>query len=131
MDPLHLTRTGVSRPIFKMPAGDSADYYDPNRIFVPKGLLYVPEFTGKNHSATFRWSRRPGADAAQNELDWSAPAGTLFSLTQPGSANVRGTRSCFDEIDRTPPPGRRLAPRAAHEDCGRGLPMKCRNRGPG
>lgn len=49
MDPLHLTRTGADMPVFKQPDGDSNDYYDANRIFVPRGLRYVPEFTGRVH----------------------------------------------------------------------------------
>ena len=51
MDPLHLTKTGTHHPVFKMPDGDSRDYYDANRIFVPRGLHYFPEFTGKHHAS--------------------------------------------------------------------------------
>ncbi len=51
MDPLHLTRTGTAHPVFAMPDGDSRDYYDANRIFVPRGLHYFPEFTGKHHAS--------------------------------------------------------------------------------
>ncbi|MEM9851001.1 MAG: MAC/perforin domain-containing protein, partial [Pseudomonadota bacterium] len=50
MDPLRLTDTGTTKPVFRMPAGDSKGYYDANRIFVPRGLTYRPEFTGKNNS---------------------------------------------------------------------------------
>lgn len=50
MDPLHLVKTGAHRRIFEMPDGDERDYYDANRIFIPRGLLYTPEYTGKNDS---------------------------------------------------------------------------------
>jgi hypothetical protein len=49
MDPLHLVRTGTQDPVFEQPNGESRDYYDANRIFVPRGLSYVPEFTGRMH----------------------------------------------------------------------------------
>lgn len=50
MDPLYLMRTGTTHPVFRMPDGDSTDYYDANRIFVPRGLHYFPEYTGQNHA---------------------------------------------------------------------------------
>ncbi|MHA6325900.1 OmpA family protein [Roseivivax sp. CAU 1753] len=52
MDPLHLTDTGTGKMVFALPDPASADYYDANRIFIPKGLLYVPEFTGEQHAET-------------------------------------------------------------------------------
>lgn len=51
MDPLHLIRTGTHHPVFRMPDGNTSDYYDANRIFVPRGLHYFPEFTGKHHAS--------------------------------------------------------------------------------
>ncbi len=50
MDPLHLVRSGASHPVFRLPDGDSRDYYDANRIFVPRGLHYFPEFTGETQA---------------------------------------------------------------------------------
>lgn len=52
MDPLHLVDTGSGKFIFAMPEGSSTDYHDYNRIFVPNGLFYVPEFSGEYHSHT-------------------------------------------------------------------------------
>ncbi|UHD14768.1 MAC/perforin domain-containing protein [Thiocapsa bogorovii] len=52
MDPIHLTRTGASGMVFRQPQGRSKDYYDFNRIFVPRGLNFVPEFTGDIHKET-------------------------------------------------------------------------------
>jgi hypothetical protein len=51
MDPLHLVDAGTHKPVFAAPSGDARDYYDANRIFVPKGLFYTPEFTGKHHAS--------------------------------------------------------------------------------
>ncbi|MEP1930387.1 MAG: OmpA family protein [Roseibium sp.] len=52
MDPIHLTDNGTNRSVFALPDPTSNDYYDANRVFVPSGLLYVPEFTGQQHSKT-------------------------------------------------------------------------------
>lgn len=52
MDPIHLTESGTNRRVFAMPDPASNDYYDANRIFVPRGLHYVPEFTGDQHTKT-------------------------------------------------------------------------------
>ncbi|WP_296811247.1 MAC/perforin domain-containing protein, partial [Thiocapsa sp.] len=49
MDPIQLVKTGTARPIFREPKGETRNYYDANRIFVPRGLTYVPEFTGEIH----------------------------------------------------------------------------------
>lgn len=52
VDPLHLVNTGTNRPVFQMPGAGSTDYHDNNRIFVPNGLMYVPEFTGRTQVTT-------------------------------------------------------------------------------
>ncbi len=52
MDPLHLVDTGRTQSVFRMPSASSKDYFDFNRIFIPDGLFYVPEFTGGNVTKT-------------------------------------------------------------------------------
>lgn len=51
MDPIHLTRTGATGSIFRQPLGETRDYYDFNRTFIPRGLVYVPEYTGDLHKS--------------------------------------------------------------------------------
>ncbi|MEQ9260858.1 MAG: MAC/perforin domain-containing protein [Roseovarius sp.] len=87
MDPLHLTRTGTQRHIFDMPDGETRDYYDANRIFVPRGLFYTPEFTGRNHSTvhssdTYAEFRDSFSDTVSAGIDGKlAPASFKFSST--------------------------------------------------
>ena len=84
MDPIHLTRTGAAGMVFRQPEGRSRDYYDYNRIFVPRGLTFVPEFTGDIHKETYETTTyQEYKDAVSNSVSVGLKSKALpsFSLS--------------------------------------------------
>lgn len=82
MDPIHLTRSGATGRIFREPDGDSKDYYDFNRIFVPRGLTFVPEFTGDIHKESHETSSyQEFKQAVSNSVSFGVSSKALPSFS--------------------------------------------------
>lgn len=103
MDPLHLTRTGAEKQVFAMPGGDTADYYDANRIFVPRGLIYTPEFTGEQHGQVDTSTSYGAFQASMSNSVNAGIGGKLAPVSFSASATMQEARASITEqkITRT------------------------------
>ncbi|MEM8813879.1 MAG: MAC/perforin domain-containing protein, partial [Pseudomonadota bacterium] len=93
MDPLHLVEAGTSRNVFELPGAGSTDYHDHNRIFVPNGLIYVPEFTGKTRVTTT--TIRTSDDLRKA---YSSTVGSDFNVLGFGFGNSRSHNEAIETL---------------------------------
>ncbi len=97
MDPLHLMDSGTHLPVFKMPSGAAQDYYDANRVFVPKGLHYVPEFTGRHHGTVHATETYSQFRDAHSETVSAGIDGKLAPVSFSFSARMSQAREAISQ----------------------------------
>ena len=93
MDPLHLVESGTNKNVFRLPGAGSTDYHDHNRIFVPNGLMYVAEFTGKTRVNTT--TIKTSDDLRKS---YSSTVGVDFSAAGFGFSNSRSFNESVETL---------------------------------